>query len=396
MNIKIPFHQPYRLHHSAVFELLKKTKDLNHKAIQLLREKLGLDDSYDVFLTQSATGALEMIALALELTSEDEVIMPSFTYAATANAFARTGARIVFADIEPETLNLDPNSVKARMTVRTKAIVPIHYGGEAADIEQLSKLCEGTACVIIEDAAHGIGAEYKGKPLGTLGLMSAFSFHHTKNIHAGGSGGALILNRNHSHYTEQLYESISAIYTQGTDRFAFIEGRVPAYTWQTLGGEFEMTDYSKATLMDQLMHYEAIVERRKIIFTKYVNALKPLCEQTGLYSIAQIRKANINTNTNTNTNNGHIFWMVFNSVEERQLIQSILSKNGISAYTHYEPLHLSTAGRLYGKTGEALPVTERIADRLLRLPIYHELTEVQQDFIIEALQKGIMELNGNK
>ena len=388
MNIKIPFHQPYRLHHSAVFELLKKSNDLNHKAIHLLREKLGLDESYDVFLTQSATGALEMIALALGLTCEDEVIMPSFTYAATANAFARTGARIVFADIEPETLNLDPNSVKARVTARTKAIVPIHYGGEAADFEQLSKLCEDTECVIIEDAAHGIGAHYKGRSLGTLGLMSAFSFHHTKNIHGGGSGGALILNRNHAKYTEQLYESISSIYTQGTDRFAFIEGRVPAYTWQTLGGEFEMTDYSKATLMDQLMHYEAIVERRKIIYNKYEDALKSLSEQTRRFTIAQSSEAHFS--------NGHIFWMVFNSVEERRHIQNRLAESSISAYTHYEPLHLSTAGRLYGKTGEALPVTERIADRLLRLPIYHELTEEQQDFIIETLQKGIMELNENK
>lgn len=385
MNSKIPFHQPYRLHHQAVFELLKESKDLNQKATLLLKEKLSLDDSYDVFLTQSATGALEMIALSLGLTCEDEIIMPAFTYAATANAFARTGAKIVFADIEPETLNLDPNSVKARMTARTKAIVPIHYGGVAADIEQLIKLCDDTECLIIEDAAHGIGAHYKGQLLGTLGLMSAYSFHHTKNIHAGGSGGVLILNRNHARYTEQLYKSISTIYAQGTDRYAFIEGRVPAYTWQTLGGEFEMTDYSKATLIDQLTHYEAIVERRKNIYTKYEYALKSLSEQTGLFSLVQTSEAH--------SNNGHIFWVVFNSAEERLLLQNRLAENDISAYTHYEPLHLSTAGRLYGKTGEALPVTERIADRLLRLPIYHELTEEQQDFIIETFQKGIMEFN---
>lgn len=388
MNTKIPFHQPFRLHHQAVFELLKASKDLNNKAIQLLREKLGLEDSYDVFLTQSATGALEIIALALGLTYEDEIIMPSFTYAATANAFARTGAKIVFADIEPNSLNLELSSVKALMTSRTKAIVPIHYGGVAADFEKLSALCADTKCILIEDAAHGIGAQYRGKPLGTLGLLSAFSFHHTKNIHAGGSGGALILNRKHPRYSEILYNSISAIYAQGTDRLAFLEGRVPAYTWQTLGGEFEMTDYSKAALIDQLLHYEAIVERRKMIYAKYKSALKPLSEQMGLFSIAQIPEEH--------ANNGHIFWVIFNSIEERQFLQNKLAESGISAYTHYEPLHLSTAGRKFGKTGDALPVTERIVDRLLRLPIYHELTEEQQDFIIETFQKGIMELNATK
>lgn len=373
----IPFNKPYFPDHisKSVTEKMLITPigdESQHKlTVDALRLNHGILSNRRVAITQSATQALEIMALCMDLNANDEIIMPSFTYAATANAFARTGAKIVFADIDSDSLNLTPETVAPLITKHTRAIIPIHYGGIAADLEGLMHLIKGSEIKLLEDAAHGIGAAYKEKALGTVGSMGCLSFHHTKNITAAGSGGALI-------YEEYWHERVQNCLYQGTNRSAFLEGKVAAYQWEQLGGEFLMTYYHQLFLEKALPDLEWVTERRLEISNDYIQTLT---SETAINKHIAFQKF-----TEGAKGNGHIFPILLNNERIRRELMGYLTEKGIHAYTHYEPLHLSRAGQKYGVVRLPLKNTEQIATGLLRLPLYATLTDLEVEKILFHLK----------
>ena len=371
---KIPFNKPFTnvAIEQKVIEYMRINPlgeaDYERQLEALLRNSIGLSDQTDVFFTQSATQALEIMALTLDLNVGDEIILPSYTYAATANAFARTGATLIFADVAMETLNITVDTVEPLITEKTKAIIPIHYGGYAADLYGLLEISSRHSVKLIEDAAHGIGAAYDNKPLGTIGDMGCLSFHQSKNITAGGSGGALFINKK----TIER-QSVETIYYQGTDRVAFLNGKTSAYHWQRLGGEYAMTPYAMAYLEASLTDLEAVTSRRIMLWERYQKAFKE-----GLSIILPSQITHVR-------GNGHIYYLIMPDAQSREGLRLYLKERNIDAYTHYEPLHLSEGGKRFGKTRTSLYNTEAIAQRMLRLPLYDALSIEEQDRVIEAV-----------
>lgn len=368
---RIPFNQPRALTSDITQTLCAHPlggSKLETQVTDQMRLLLNIPTTTSLYLVQSATQALEVMALGLELSSGDEIIMPSYTYVATANAFAKTGAKIVFADIEPRTLNISPETIAPLISPKTKAIIPIHYGGMAADLEGIKSLISSSEIVLLEDAAHGVDSSYDRKPLGTLGVMGCISFHATKNIHAGGSGGLLLVNA--SKYDTIASETIF----QGTNRKAFYEGKVSSYQWQRLGGAYEMSPYSLAFLNTALSEVKEVTAHRQALWMRYYEALKPL-EVRGFLKLRHTGPAN-----------GHIFYMIIEKKAWRLGLQRHLAHQEIEAFTHYEPLHLSKAGQRYGAGNAHFPVTERVAHGLLRLPLYNTLSFDQQDRVIESIR----------
>lgn len=370
MREKIPFNQPRGLTNDIIETL--KTYPLGGNALEAqvidrMRVTLNIPKSTSIFLLQSATQALEVMALSLELCAGDEIIMPSYTYVATANAFAKTGAQIVFADIEPNTLNICAETIAPLLNSKTKAVVPIHYGGMGADLQGIKALIGPSRITLLEDAAHGVDSVYHDRALGTIGDMGCISFHATKNIHAGGSGGVLLVNDND--YKSIATETID----QGTNRSAFFEGKVPSYQWERLGGAYEMSPYSLAFLNGALQEVKWVTAYRQALWMRYYEALKPL-ELSGFLTLRHTGPAN-----------AHIFYMILNEKSWRVGLQSFLARHHIEAFTHYEPLHLSKAGFKYGKIVTQLKETEHVAEGLLRLPLYNNLSFNQQDRVIELV-----------
>ncbi|GAB6108092.1 aminotransferase class V-fold PLP-dependent enzyme [Fusibacter bizertensis] len=382
MFTKIPFHTPFENKEvtKRTLERLGNQKCNDLSALYALEEKYSTlqyaNRDYKTYFTQSATQALEMMALSLDFSASDEVIMPSYTYAATANAFARTGAKIVFADIERDTLNISERTVAPLITDHTRAIIPIHYGGCAADMSSLKKLIEGRHIYLLEDAAHGIGALYGGKPLGTIGEMGCISFHHTKNIHAAGSGGVLYIQKD----KQELIEACDHIYHQGTNRLDFLSGNSSNYSWQSLGGEYQMSNYHAIYLAESLKYIEEITQKRRRIFERYREGLMRDDEkwQAQMNLIKVIEGAEIN---------GHIFPVVLSSSQKRDQLKAWLYENGIETLTHYEPLHESKAGKKYGVTRSAMNDTLAVHQGLLRLPMFDCMSELDQDRVIEHIFK---------
>jgi len=374
----IQFNIPYMtdLSIESVTEELKKTPLGNPSQLTLtleaLRSNHKIPETKRVVLTQSATQALEIMALCMELTPNDEIIMPSFTYAATANAFARTGAKIVFADIDPYTLNITADTIAPLISEHTRAIMPIHYGGISANMDALKQHINGSEILLMEDAAHGIGASYFGNALGTIGTMGCLSFHHTKNITAGGLGGALI-------YDEAWHERIQNCLYQGTNRMAFLEGKVTAYQWEQLGGEFLMSHYHQLFLESSIAALDWVTNRRRQICDNYYQALSA----TGLLE----HHLSVQHLTNGAYHNGHIFSIILNDGSLRRPLMKHLNECGIQAYTHYEPLHLSKAGLRYGEVRSSMNQTERITMCLLRLPLHVAMTELEQERVIHEINK---------
>ena len=381
---KIPFNKPFTNEaiEQKVIETMRKNPlgeaDQERRLEALLRKATGLSDQTEVFFTQSATSALEIMALTLDLNVGDEIILPSYTYAATANAFARTGATLIFADVAMETLNITLSTVEPLITEKTKAIIPIHYGGYAADLQGLLELSKRHSVKLIEDAAHGIGASYENKPLGTIGDMGCLSFHHSKNITAGGTGGALFINK--GAIEKKIVETI---YYQGTDRVDFLKGKTSAYHWQRLGGEYAMTPYAMAYLEACLSELEAVTSRRNMLWDRYQKSFKEVLpqalEETNNHAIilpSQISHAR---------GNGHIYYLIMPDALSREGLRLHLKENNIDAYTHYEPLHLSEGGKRYGKTRTNLSNTEATTQRMIRLPLYYALSIEEQDHVIEAV-----------
>jgi len=324
-------------------------------------------------LTQSCTGALEMAALLAGVGPGDEVILPSFTFATSASAFALRGAKLVFVDVRPDTFNLDERLVEAAVTPRTRVILAVHYAGVGCDMAALKKIADRHKLLLIEDAAQGILAEVDGKKLGAIGQLGAYSFHETKNIMSG-EGGALLIN------DPAFMERAEILWEKGTNRSQFIRGQVDKYTWVDLGSSFLPSEFTAAILRAQLEAAEEITGRRLHLWQRYFQAFAPL-EAAG-----RVRRPVIPDNC---SHNGHIFQLLMPSATERNRVLSELNAREIGATFHYVPLHSSPSGLRFGRTSGSMTHTDDISARLLRLPL-PVTTEEEQDMVISAIYNSVL------
>jgi dTDP-4-amino-4,6-dideoxygalactose transaminase len=323
----------------------------------LLEERFGAPR---VLLTHSCTAALEISALLLDLQDGDEVIIPSYTFSSTASAFARTRAKIVFCEVDPRTMMIDPEDVQRRMTDRTRAVVPVHYGGLSCEIQDIVDLAAQRNVVVIEDAAQGLDAFYDSKPLGRFGALGCFSFHETKNLHAG-LAGALFINEA---FEDQIDRAIQ-IWERGTNRQAQLRGLVDKYTWTEIGSSFYPTELQAAFLLAQLESMDANASERRQLHEAYDERLLPLAHK-GLFTAPVA--------SNRVRRNFHAYYLTFNSVEDCERVRISLNRQGMSAYIGYVPLHSSPMGQKLGWRPDDLPVTEAMAPRVLRLPLHNAMS----------------------
>jgi len=338
------------------------------KAAGLLEEQLGVPR---VLLTTSCTHALEMFALLLDIQPGDEVIIPSFTFVSTVNAFVLRGAKPVFADVRPDTLNLDESKLEALITPRTKAIIPVHYGGIGCEMDAILEIAGRHAVPVVEDNAHGLFGKYKGKYLGTFGALAAQSFHETKNFSCG-EGGALLIN------DPKYVERAEIIREKGTNRSRFFRGQVDKYTWVDVGSSYLPSDILAAYLLGQLEQRKKIQSLRRKVWDFYDTALKDwaLAHEVQLPHVpAHVEQAY------------HMFYMLLPTLELRQGLITHLHARGIISVFHYLPLHLSDMGLRFGGQPGDCPVTERVSDQLVRLPFHNALTESEQKKVVDAIRE---------
>ena len=336
------------------------------RATQLLAARVG---GGTPMLTTSCSHALEMAALLLDLAPGDEVIVPAFTFVTTASAFALRGARPVFVDIRPDTLNLDERLLPAAITPRTRAIIPVHYGGVACAMDVITEVAAAANATVIEDNAHGLFGTWRGKPLGSLGRLATQSFHESKNISCG-EGGALVIN------DPALVDRAEVLREKGTNRTRFFRGEVDRYTWVDLGSSYLPSELLAAVLVAQLEAADAIQAARRRIWATYATNLASWAERTG------VRLPVVPADC---VHPAHLFYLVLPDLARRTVLLDHLRARGVFATFHYQPLHLSEyAERWGGKPGD-LPVTERIADTLIRLPLYPDLDERDQARVVEAV-----------
>tara|TARA_B100002052_G_C15884451_1_gene600902 strand:+ start:2719 stop:4698 length:1980 start_codon:yes stop_codon:yes gene_type:complete len=337
--------------------------DFSKRCQKLLEEKFGVKH---VLLTTSCTAALELSAMAFDIGFGDEVIVPSYTFAATASAFHRNGARVIFAEINPDTLMIDPNDVKEKITQRTKAIVPVHYGGFSADMNQILEICQEEDIFLIEDAAQGLGSTGMGSRwLGTIGSLGCISFHETKNIHSG-LGGALLVNE------EGIFDRIEDIWERGTNRTKMFKGLVDKYSWVEAGSSFYPTELQSAFLLSQLESIDENLRVRGFLADAYFERLQDL-QSRGLLSLQKF--------DDSEKWNSHAIVTIQNSIQLSDKLRVFLKSKGINAYIGYVPLHSSRMGQRLGWSAEDLPITEEFAYRVLRLPLHH-MMDVQDVGII--------------
>ena len=321
-------------------------------------------------LTTSCTDALEMAAILINIKADDEVIVPSYTFVSTANAFVKQGAKVVFADSCADNPNLDPAQIEALITHRTRAIVPVHYAGIACNMDAIMAIAAKYNLYVIEDAALSIDSYYQGKPLGTIGHLAAFSFHETKNV-ISGEGGMLAIN------DERFIERAEIIREKGTNRSKFFRGEVDKYNWVDIGSSFLPSDMIAAFLYAQLECLPTIQQRRKEIWEYYYK---------GLQSLQESRRICLPQLPAYATNNASMFYFITGSLAERTALISRLKQHGISAVFHYLSLHQSPFfENLYGKI--SLPQADHFSETLLRLPFYYELTFEQQDIVIDSIHQ---------
>jgi dTDP-4-amino-4,6-dideoxygalactose transaminase len=320
-------------------------------------------------LTHSCTAALEMAAILGEIGPGDEVIMPSYTFVSTANAFALRGAGIRFVDIREDTLNLDEKLIESAITKRTKAIVPVHYAGVSAEMDSIMEIADRHNLLVIEDAAQGVCSTYKGRHLGTLGHLGTYSFHETKNL-ISGEGGALIIN------DSRFLERAEVIRDKGTNRSKFTRGLVEKYTWVDIGSSYLASELVAAFLFAQLEESTRISSQRREIYEYYMSGLRPL---------EQRRHVRLPATPEDCHHNGHMFYLILESTEQRAKLILYLEERDIQAVFHYVPLHSSPMGKIIRSSDEELPVTDALASRLLRLPCFFELRRGDQDRVIDAV-----------
>lgn len=326
-------------------------------------------------LTHSCTAALEMSAILCDIQAGDEVIMPSYTFVSTANAFVLRGATPVFIDIRPDTLNIDEKLIESAITEKTKAIVPIHYAGVSCEMDTITAIAKKHNLYVIEDAAQAILSEYHGKKVGSIGHLGCLSFHETKNV-ISGEGGALLVN------DERLINRAEIIREKGTNRSQFFRGEVDKYTWVDIGSSYLPSELIGAFLYAQLEHAEKITAARIHICQYYYTLLQSLQAAGYIQLPAKI-------------GNGHLFYILTRSLQERTVLIQFLKQRNIHAVFHYVPLHSSPAGKKYGRVASEMSVTDRVADTLVRLPLYYEMTEAEVNRVVQRIYEffGVKMLN---
>lgn len=340
-----------------------------HKCQQWFEQQFN---SCKVLLTPSCTASLEMAALLLDIKVGDEVIMPSYTFVSTANAFVLRGATIVFVDIRPDTMNIDETRIEAAITNKTRAIVPVHYAGVACEMDTIMALAEKYNIFVVEDAAQGVMSTYKGKALGTIGHIGCFSFHETKNYTAGGEGGATLIN------DPALVDRAEIIREKGTNRSQFFRGQVDKYTWRDIGSSYLMSDLQAAYLWAQLDAARLINERRLLLWDRYNQALSALAE-AGKVILPQVPSDCVQ--------NAHMFYIKLQDIGQRDAFISYMKEANILTVFHYIPLHSSPAGEKFGRFDGEDHFTTRESERLVRLPLFYNMDDSTQETVIAALLK---------
>jgi dTDP-4-amino-4,6-dideoxygalactose transaminase len=373
----IPFNKPFIVGKELFYIAQAVTKGniggdgfFTQACARLLEQRFRIPH---VLLTPSCTAALETAAILTGLGPGDEAIMPSFTFVSTANAVARLGARPVFVDIHPDTLNIDESQIESAITSRTKAILPVHYAGVGCRMDCIMQIARARGLKVIEDAAQGVNAFHDGRALGSIGDLGAFSFHETKNFICG-EGGALCVN------DPGLFERAEILRDKGTNRKQFFRGQVDKYTWVDIGSSYVPSEICSAFLYAQLEMMDEITEVRRRRFEFYRQQLGPL-EADGLLRLPRV-PADCGSNH-------HLFYIILPSQAARDALIEHLHRNQILAVFHYVPLHSSPMGRQYGYREGDLPVTEDLSRRLLRLPLYHEITEQEQTRVVLQIRRHV-------
>lgn len=373
--MKIPFNIPYLAGKENIFiqEALNSrshcgNREFSKRCIELMKNKY---DFGEVFLTPSCTLAMEMGTMLASIGPGDEVILPSYTFSSTANAVVRQGARPVFCEIEPKTMNMDIKKIPALITRNTKMIIPIDYAGIPCEIDEIMAIARKHNLIVMVDAAQSFHSFYKNRPAGSVPDMTAFSFHETKNVSCG-EGGALIVNR------PEWVQRAHFLQEKGTDRQLVLDGVKSKYSWVDIGSSFLLSDILAAMLFAQTQAVEKIVEKRAKITKEYIE-LFALYEQAGFLTIPHPPK-HVNINH-------HAFFVIFDTQKNRQRFLSSLRERDVHAYIGYMPLHSSPMGQKFGYKAQDLPITEEIASRIVRLPFYTELAESGIDYCIAEMEK---------
>jgi dTDP-4-amino-4,6-dideoxygalactose transaminase len=373
-NNRIPFNRPYMtgkelsyIAEAHINGILAGDGPFTQRCQEWLERQTK---SNKVLLTHSCTAALEMAALLFNIKPGDEIIMPSYTFVSTANAFVLRGGVPIFVDIREDTLNLDERLIEAAISPRTKVIVPVHYAGVACEMDVIMSIAERHRLKVVEDAAQGVMASYKGRALGSIGDLGAFSFHETKNV-ISGEGGALLVNNSDIALRSEI------ILEKGTDRSRFFRGEVDKYTWQEVGSSFLPGELTAAFLYAQLEEAHRITKERLASWRYYHELLEPL-EANGI-----LRRPVIPDHCE---HNAHMYYVILAPEIERQIVLDEFKSNAIGSVFHYVPLHSSPAGKLYGRTHGDMLITNKQSERLIRLPLWLDISKEQQDRVVKILQ----------
>lgn len=342
--------------------------EFTKKCSKWIEEKTG---SPKVLLTTSCTHATEMAALLSEIQPGDEVIMPSYTFVSTADAFVLRGAKAVFVDIRPDTMNIDETKIEAAITKKTKAIVPVHYAGVACEMDTIMDIARRYNLLVIEDAAQGVMSTYKGKALGTIGDYGCYSFHETKN-YSMGEGGALLIKN------EDMIENAEILREKGTNRSKFFRGQIDKYTWVNYGSSYLPSELNAAYLWGELEMADEINENRLKSWNHYYQGLQHLAEK-GRIELPVVPEGCVH--------NAHMFYIKAKDLEERTRLISYMKENGVGCVFHYIPLHSAPAGRKFGRFHGEDEYTTKESERLMRLPMYYGLKSEEIDYVIECLEK---------
>jgi dTDP-4-amino-4,6-dideoxygalactose transaminase len=374
--MKIPFNKPYLTGKELEYiseahaQLhLSGNGQLTEKCQAWFEENIGCQKA---LLTHSCTAALEMAAILADIKAGDEIIMPSFTFVSTANAFVLRGGVPVFVDIRSDTLNIDETKIEAAITDKTKAVVPVHYAGVACELDTIIKIADKYKLWIIEDAAQGIMSRFRGRPLGSYGHLACLSFHETKNL-ISGEGGALLINE------PGFIERAEIIWEKGTNRSKFFRGEVDKYSWVDIGSSYLPSDIIAAFLWAQIENVEAINQQRMKIWNWYHRAFADLEKQ------GAVRRP---ISPNDNSHNAHMYYLLLKDLRTRNMLIAKLKGSGINAVFHYVPLHSSPAGLKYGRTHADLFYTAKISERLVRLPFWIGMTEDDLEYVASAVYEA--------
>lgn len=370
----IPFNKPCitgneekYIHEAILQNKLSGDGPFSQKCNEWMEERLGCNKT---LLTPSCTASLEMAALLTEVGEGDEVIMPSYTFVSTASAFALRGAKVIFVDIDPKTMNIEPAAIENAITKRTKVIVVVHYAGVSCDMDKIMEIASEHRLFVVEDAAQALLSTYKGEPLGTIGHFGTFSFHDTKNYTCG-EGGALLVNHKPS------IERAEIIQEKGTNRSQFVRGMVDKYTWRDLGSSFLLSELNAAFLYAQLENANQIYENRMQTWKYYYQKLYPLME-AGYIKLPTIPEECMH--------NAHMFYLKMKNGNERQALMNDLKDNDIMAVSHYVPLHTSHAGKKYGAFIGEDHYTTKESEKIVRLPLFYGITKEDVDYVVQCTQ----------